>query len=81
MEITEQLTKAKLWTLLKTIGLPRVKMNLNSNNMSMNMNILSILATNVEMIKEQFESESSDERETAESEAWDCIEKIRFALG
>ena len=56
-------------------------MNLNSNNMSMNMNIWSILATNVEMIKEQSESESSDGRETAESEAWDCIEKIRFALG
>ena len=31
------------------------------------------------MIKEQSESESSDGRETAESEAWDCIEKIRFA--
>ena len=56
-------------------------MNLNSNNMSMNMNIWSILATNVEMIKEQFESESSDERETAKNEAWDCIEKIWFALG
>ena len=56
-------------------------MNLNSNNMSMNINKWSILATNVEMIKEQFVSESSDERETAESEVWDCIEKIRFALG
>ena len=56
-------------------------MNLNSNNMSMNMNIWSILATNVEMIKEQFESESSDERETAEIEAWNCSEKILFALG
>ena len=33
------------------------------------------------MIKEQSESESSDGRETAKSEAWDCIEKIRFALG
>ena len=28
---------------------------------------------------EQSESESPDGRETAESEAWDCIEKIRFA--
>ena len=66
---------------IEKIRFALVKMDLNSNNMSMNMNIWSILATNVEMIKEQFESESSDERETAEIEAWNCSEKILFALG
>ena len=66
---------------IEKIRFALVKMDLKSNNMSMNMNIWSILATNVQMIKGQFESESSDGRETAESEAWDCIEKIRFALG
>ena len=39
----------------------------------------TILATNVEMIKWQIESYLSHERETAESQAWDCIEKIRSA--
>ena len=54
-----------------------VKINFNSNNM--NMNIWNTPATNVEMMKGQFESESSHERETAESQALDCIEKIRFS--
>ena len=58
-------------------------MNLNLNpNMKMNIfktQTWDILATNVEMIKWQIESDLSHEHETAESQAWDCIEKIRSA--
>ena len=66
---------------IEKIRFALVKMNLNSNNMNTNMNIWNILATNVEIIKGPFESESSHECETAESQAWNCIDTIRLALG